>query len=139
MEPEPSLHSLCICKSPLIPLSQLGFSARVACACDIVRNPLRISGAGGNSGGSLIQRRMCFSRVGPTPDNSVNDRFWRTISEASSSQRSARRAARRRAFCKGGRVFSDSLARSSAIIALLRHSDLHFKDTFTRIIDVTKL
>src|ERR1700730_1825523 len=61
IEPDPSLHSVCSCKSPLMSLNQEGFLARIARACVSVKKPFRISGGCGTAGESAIQRRISLS------------------------------------------------------------------------------
>ena len=54
----PSLHWLCICKSPLIPASHWFFAVKAARASAIVRNPERIGGGEGVLGRLFIQSRI---------------------------------------------------------------------------------
>jgi len=120
IEPDPSLHSVCICRSPRGFPSHAGFRARTSRAFDNVKNPRRISGCGpGSFGGFSIYPRMTFSRYGPTPGKSVSERPSLKMPAASSGHRKERREARRKALFRGERADSASMASSSAMLLLV--------------------
>ena len=96
--PDPSLHWVCICKSPFKPAAVSEFSSRVRRASGKVRNPFRIAGGDGISVEASIQLWMRRLKVGPIPGSSVSERPSWTINAVSSGHKNALRDARRSAF-----------------------------------------
>src|SRR5947199_407967 len=96
--PDPSLQSLCICKSPRNFFSRAGRLARSRRASASEMKSWRIAGTVfARRGGFSIQFRICFSMNGPTARSSVKPRFCARRSDTSFGQRNALRAARRNA------------------------------------------
>ena len=120
IDPEPSLHWVCICKSPFTASAER--FAIIFRACGSVRKPFRICGGAAKSGGPAIHLRTIRSKLTPIPGNSVSERPSDRILAASSSYKSALRDARRNAFCNGIFAVSDANASSSAISQLDRKS-----------------
>src|SRR4051812_22455966 len=118
IEPAPSLHVECICKSPLYCFAQLGLLERILRAWASVRKLRRKAGGSVFDGGFSHHRRSSRSRKGPTAGSSCNDSSPARRASTSFGQRNAAREAFRKARCKCPVACSASKASHSAISAL---------------------
>src|ERR1700733_6037282 len=122
----PSLHSVCICKSPLTRDASSPFLAIILCASVHVRKSRRKSGVFSalNSSrapdGFSIHFTIAFSRYGPTLVKSVSDPRSLHSSTASTFHINALRDALRNARFNGGGAPSPSRANSSDTSAFVR-------------------
>ena len=98
MVPDPSLHRLCICKSPRKFFAHSGLVDSSCLASASEMKSRRIAGVFPDTRGGLSSQRLtCFSINGPIARSSVNDRFCATSSAASTGHKKELRAARRNA------------------------------------------
>src|SRR3954447_21826166 len=118
--PDPSLHCVCICKSPRRRLCHSGRARSNFFASARVRKSRRNGGTVRRAGGLASQDSISLAMNGPTPCSSVNGRPLASTSAATSGQRKALRAARRNARIRIPSRFSASRASNSAISALVR-------------------